>query len=260
MLIHDTLPTKLLPQKSVPYTIILPKVCHYTLFWLHGYQERSAHILAQSNFEQLAEIHGIAVILPDLPDTYYLNQPWNHCYTETFFLEEFVASVCAKYHLPHEAEHTAIGGISMGGFGSLLLGSHAADLCPQNSFKKSLFGKIVCISGAFIIDDILIGNPEVIGNFQGNLQHFQNLFGELWSLGDSLERNPELAAKYALQHGYLPKIFMACGTQDMLYKRNVKLRERLRDFGADICWSEHKGTHDWEYFHKAVEEAMQWLS
>ena len=90
MLIHNQRFTTSLCDPICTYRIILPKIYDKVLYWLHGFQERSSDIIFKSNFEELAENCRMAIVIPDLPDTYYLDQPWNDCYTEEFFFEEFI--------------------------------------------------------------------------------------------------------------------------------------------------------------------------
>lgn len=257
---NDFLQTNLLNVPGIEYTIILPTTYTKTLYWLHGRLERSKDILSKSNLikkdnpskpnlEELAQKYHVAIIIPDVPDTYYLNQTWNNCYTEDFLIKEFIPFVTEKYHLSSNKEDTFIAGASMGGFGSLLLGSH----------HYEVFGKIVSISGAFIIDDILLGNPEVVGG-PDNFPHFQKLFGDIPSLIDSYERNPEVSALLAIENQKLPPVFMACGTEDLLLiKRNEKLFKKLSNAGADVLWKASNGRHDWKYYNSVLEDVFVWL-
>lgn len=249
MIISDSFTTSLLDTESFQYTVILPPNFSSCLFWLHGYRERSAHILASSHLEALAYQYQIAVILPDLPDTYYFNQPWNHCYTEQCFIYESIPYIRQNYPLPDTPNHTFIAGASMGGFGSLLLGSRYSDI----------FGKIATISGAFIIDDLLIGNPEVTGGSH-NFSHFQNLFGDIPSLDTCTARNPLNTAALALHQKKMPPVFMTCGTNDMLYPRNICLREHLLALGTDLSWLNAQGAHDWKCFDSILESVFSWLT
>lgn len=234
--------------KNMKYVIILPARYEKTLYWLHGYNESIESILEKSKLKFCAEKYHIAIILPHIPsDTYYLNQPWRECYAEDFLTYEFIPHVCEKYKFSDSRENTFIAGASMGGFGSMLIGSHRPDL----------FGKIVAVSGAFIIDDILINNPEVTFN---NIEHFQKLFGDIHSLENSVERNPLRAAIYALEQGKLPPILITCGTKDMLYKRNQKLYQRLTKVGADVTWIEvNYGNHDWNFVNSILEKVFEWM-
>ncbi len=257
MRITDKMTTSCFPpgQNTVEYTLLLPEggspdSCHRLVLWLHGYQERAVQILQHPVLEQLAEHHGLAVAIPDVPDTYYINQPWNCAMTETFLTAEFLPALQEKYALSASRERTAVAGISMGGFGSLLLGSR----------HPELFGQMASISGAFILNDLLIGNPEVIGQWPGALSHFQNLFGDIPTLEEDPERNPEAAALQALTDGKLPPVFLSCGTGDMLYSRNRKLYTSLTAAGIDVTWKETAGSHQWECFEKILPELFAWLA
>ncbi len=253
----DYFETDFIPQSPVACCTLLPSNPKKTLYFLHGNQERYTDILAKSKLEIFAEQYHIAIVIPDFPDNYYQNQTWDlhdmktsntHCYTERFFIEELLPAIQEKYHLPTPKEDTLLAGISMGGFGSLLIGSH----------HPHLFGKIASISGAFIIDDLLDEEHNVIGGIQ-NLWHFYNLFGPIWELKSSTERNPLCAAQKALEQGTLPPIFLSCGTLDMLYKRNQKLYTNLLNLGANVTWSEAIGVHNWDCFGRILKEMINWI-
>lgn len=248
MVIKSELQTSLLPIQTVPYAVVFPTTCVRTLLWLHGYQERSEDLLTHPLFEQLAEIHQAAIVFPDVPDSYYLNQSWNHCYTEDFLIEEFIPYITKQHQLPAARNSMFLAGISMGGFGSLLIGTH----------NPGLFGKIACISGAFILDDLLIGNPEVVGS-SSNINHFRNLFGDIPSLADDSTRNPLCAIEAMEDKQSLPAVFLSCGTEDLLYKRNVRLHHRMQELNHDVSWYEASGNHNWDFFNQAIINLFEWL-
>ena len=252
MRITDSMTTGCFPgeHRTIEYTLILPENCRGLVLWLHGYQERAAAILSHPCMEQLAERFGLAVAIPNVPDTYYMDQPWTECLTETFLTSEFLPSLRTKYPLPACRESTAVCGISMGGFGALLLGSR----------HPECFGRIASMSGAFIIEDLLIGNPEVVGSPSDSLPHFHNLFGDIPTLSGDSARNPEAAALEALAAGFMPPVFLSCGRNDMLYSRNLRLRSCLEEAGAEITWAEADGSHGWECFEKILPDVFGWLA
>lgn len=253
MRITDHIETACFPQgqNTIQYTLLLPESCCRLVLWLHGRKERAAQILTHPVLEQLAEQYSLAVAIPDVPDTFYLDQPWTGCLTETFLCTEFLPALRAKYSLPVSSSCTAVAGVSMGGFGALLLGSH----------HPELFGRIASVSGAYIIDGILIGNEEIVGKSPNAITHFQNLFGDIPSLDGDMNRNPETAALHACSEGTLPPLFLACGKDDaLLYSRNQRLRNRLENAGANVTWSETDGGHSWECYKQILPDVFQWLS
>ena len=136
----------------------------------------------------------------------------------------------------------------MGGFGALLLGCRHPDL----------FGRIASVSGAFIINALLIGNPEITGSSPDALSHFKNLFGDIPTLAADAGRNPESAAQEALEKGMMPPVFLACGKDDMLYSRNLRLYRRLQEAGAQITWGEADGCHSWICYEKILPGMVAW--
>ncbi|MBQ9967940.1 MAG: hypothetical protein IJO88_04380 [Oscillospiraceae bacterium] len=248
MVIKDTLQTKLLPSGEITCAVILPTTCRATLIWLHGYRERSEDLLSHPVFEQMAEIYQTAIVFPDVPDSYYLNQPWNHCYTEDLLIREFIPYITKQYQLPSARDSMSLAGISMGGFGSLLIGAHYPDL----------FGKIACISGAFILDDLMIGDPEVVGS-PSNIGHFKDLFGDIPSLDGDASRHPLYAIEAMENKQALPPVLLSCGTEDLLHKRNVKLYRRMLRSNLDVSWHEASGSHNWGFFHRAILHAFEWI-
>ncbi|MGN1343426.1 MAG: alpha/beta hydrolase [Traorella sp.] len=246
MIIQNTLTTSLLPMKNISYAIILPTTCKYTLLWLHGYQERSFDLLKHPFFEQFACDNQCAIVFPDVPDTYYLNQKWNDCYTEDFLIDEFIPYLSEQYSLP--INQLFLAGISMGGFGSILIGVH----------YPTMFKGIVSISGAFIVNDVMIGNPGVVGSLS-NIDHFRNLFGDIISLSDDPSRNPEFAIQSLENKKVLPPVFLSCGRDDLLYQRNIKLYQMMRGFNFDVTWDEANGGHSWDFFEGTILRAFEWL-
>ena len=253
MRITDRMTTACFPsgRNTIEYTLILPENCRGLILWLHGRLERAAQILQHPVLEQLAQLHHLAVAIPDVPDTYYMDQPWTECFAETFLASEFLPALRAKYPLPDSPSCTAVAGISMGGFGALLLGSRHSEL----------FGRIASVSGAYIIDGILIGNPEIVGKSPDAITYFQNLFGDIPTLDGDRNRNPEAAALYALSERTLPPLFLACGKDDTkLYPRNLSLHDRLKEAGADITWAEADGSHTWDCYEKILPDLFRWLA
>ena len=248
MINKNRIQTALLPERELSYAILRPDICKSTLLWLHGYKERSEELLADPLFKQLAEQYQAAIAFPDVPDAYYLDQWWNDCYTEAFLVREFLPHIAEQYRLPMDRNSLFLGGISMGGFGSLLVGAH----------NPHLFGKIACISGAFILDDVTMGNPEVVGSLS-NISHFKKLFGDIPTLAEDISRNPLRAIEAMENKQTLPPVFLSCGRADLLYQRNAKLYYRLRDLSLDVSWYEAHGDHNWEFFRPAIVHAFRWL-
>ena len=84
---------------------------------------------------------------------------------------ELVAFTRQMFPLSDQREDTFIGGLSMGGFGALRLGS----------YYHETFSRIFCLSGAFVIDDIA-GIKEGYSDDIGDYDCYHHIFGDLEQL------------------------------------------------------------------------------
>ena len=59
--------------------------------------------------------------------------------------------------------------------------------------------------------------------------------------------------------GLKPKLFQACGTEDFLYRDNVRLRDHIQALGLALTYEEHPGTHNWAYWDQTIQHVLRWL-
>lgn len=134
-----------------PTTVGIERV----LVFLHGKlrPERDYSIIERMSqeleLETLAEKYKMAIVIPCLRNCYYIS---TEDYNISLFFSEELNNVINKNIVVEPNRELIIGGISMGGYGSVL--------CAVNS---GIFDKIVSISGSFIQNDVRIGNSEVWG-------------------------------------------------------------------------------------------------
>ena len=58
----------------------------------------------------------------------------------------------------------------------------------------------------------------------------------------------------------LPPLYIACGTEDFLYKANAAFVDELKGLGADITWDAVEGyTHEWRFWDLEVERFLDWI-
>ena len=233
-------------NSCIKYNIVIPKKVLYTVYWLHGYNGNCFEFYENYDIKELSEKYSIAIVTPSVGNNYYIDKD-NICISK-IISKNLVDETRYKYDLPNKRENTFISGVSMGGYGALLIGSKYA----------SVFGKIASISGSFIVDDILIGNPEVVGYNNCGFSYFSDIFGDLSELEFSYNKNPLCAAIKSLKEHKLPNVFLSCGKEDILFKRNEKINKKLIMEGANVKWYPHNGGHNWRDF--AIDETFKWLS
>ena len=137
------------------------------------------------------------------------------------------------------ADETYIMGLSMGGFGAL----RAALAYPEN------FGKTAALSSALIIHKIAAMRPGDVDS-HANYEYYRECFGELSEVLNS-RSNPEVLAKEILSGGgKMPKIYMACGTEDFLLENNRQFHNFLSSENIEHIYLESRGGHDMEFWDK----------
>ena len=140
---------------------------------------------------------------------------------------------------------TGVMGLSMGGFGAL----HTALMFPET------FGVTAALSSALIHNEVA-KMKEGEGNSVANYAYYRECFGDPSKLKESVN-NPEYLAKKLKEEGKkIPKIFMACGTEDFLLEPNRAFHKFLTDTGIDHVYEESEGIHDMKFWSKYAEIFM----
>jgi pimeloyl-ACP methyl ester carboxylesterase len=143
-------------KRNVSLTVILPDDAitgvgvqppYKTLYMLHGYSGEGMVLATYLSLRKHCELKGIAIVLPDGYNSFYIDHPERDENYSRFIGEELVAITRRMFPLSHDREDTYIGGISMGGYGALrtigarmneeTLRSHAAiaeELAEQPDF------------------------------------------------------------------------------------------------------------------------------
>lgn len=136
---------------------------------LHGKTEQEGdscsinNMISGLDLEKLAGKHQLLIVVPYiLKDCYYISTKKFNC--EEFISKELICYIEQKYPSLKNKEKI-LAGISMGGYGSVLIGANT-----------NVFDKIVSISGSFISRDIIIGNHEVWGNRKPNTESARGTF------------------------------------------------------------------------------------
>ena len=131
------------------------------------------------SLQELCDRYHLIIVTPYMKNCYYISSDQYNC--DLFIAEELPEWISARYFLSDDTEYI-LGGISMGGYGAILVGAHT-----------DRFHKIISISGAFITEDIEIGNPEIWGELLPNEESTRNsflfYFLPLTSLHESAKKN-----------------------------------------------------------------------
>jgi len=219
-----------------------------TLYLLHGIMGGHNDWVVNTRVATWAQKHNVAVIMPSGDNSFYVDQEAGHNYYGEFIGHELVEETRKLFPLSLRREDTFIGGLSMGGYGAL-----------RNGLKYyTTFGAIVALSAALIIDHAVASSQEAEWVF-ARRSYFEYVFGDLSKLKGS-DKDPEfLVRRIKEEKGAFPKIYIACGTEDFLIENNRKFRDFLVSEGVEHTYIEDRGFHDWKFWDKYIEKALEWL-
>jgi len=219
------------------------------IYLLHGYSGNRNDWLFRSRIEEWAQKYGYAVVMPDGANRFYLDNDETGELYGAFIGEELVDVTRRMFPLSHKREDTAIAGMSMGGYGAI-----------RNGLKyNEIFGSIIAFSSALITDEVAAMRPGV-GNGMAPYGYYRHTFGDLGKLRES-DKDPKHLAKICKDsNSHIPRLFMACGSEDFLYDRNVDYHEYLETIGYSHEWRVEKGGHDFDFWNKAMLAALEWLT
>lgn len=214
-----------------------------TLYFLPGFSADSTTIMTYLSVRLQSEEHGVAVVIPDGFNSFYIDR------TEIManfgsFIQEIVETTRKLLPLSDKRSDTYIGGISMGGWGSLYHGMKSS----------RLFSKVISFSPA--IDILELANHEVNGFTPA---FFRAYFGT---------EEDYLAGAANLKKAYLeskpedrPELFLCCGKQDSLvYGQVADFHKYLAECGYTHTYVEEDGDHEVFFWERMMKPAFDFLN
>ena len=210
---------------------------HPTLFLLHGLSDDETIWTRRTSIERYAAALGLAVVMPNVHRSFYVNMKHGLRYWD-FVSEELVTKARSFFPLSSRREDTFVAGLSMGGYGALLLGLRKPE---QFAAAASLSGACDMSLGARRSDDYALA-------FGANV----DAAGSEWDLF-------HLARELGAGDRPRPKLYQCCGTEDVLYEENVRFRDHLRKLPFDLSYEEGPGEHEWGYWDRMIQRVLAWL-
>ena len=202
----------------------------------HGWRDRPEdllkHLKVDQVYDELLSRHEVRPAIVILPDVRFSN--FYREYSDRFpfpnyltlVAEEVAGTVSHRYAVPSERQRWAIGGFSFGGYLSLDVGRRFA----------GRFSSVSVISG---------------------------LVDQQWSFWPSQPPPPgPLDSQARGKHtivvpGPVPRLFLACGTDDRMFSGMRDLHAKLSDLGIPHIWLTAPGAHTWKYWSSVLPTMLK---
>ena len=217
------------------------------LVLLHGLTGTDTDWLYGGLAQEMAVQFNLNVFMPTTGNSFYLDKGYAGANWGEYVGSELPEYIRKTFHLDMTADDTIIGGLSMGGYGAL----HTALDYPEN------FGMCIALSSAMIIHEYAAIAKHDRGVVPREMM--QDLFGDPKKV-EASDKNPETQLLKLKEAGAkIPKIYLACGTEDALIGHNRDFAAFLKDNGADYIFEEGPGVHNWRFWNEYLERGLDRL-
>ena len=250
-------------NKDVTYSIYLPsdyntsQRSYPVTYLLHGYGDADDGWIQYGEINRLADeaissgkIPPMIIVTPDGFKSFYINSGDGKMNYEDFFVKELIPHIEKTYKVKSDRKFRGIAGLSMGGYGSLIMSLKHPDL----------FVAAAPLSAAVWTDDDIVNLGEGMYN---------TLFSN--SMGTSLKGKERLTAAWLNNSpfGIIEKktkeelstvrYWIDCGDDDFLTIGNAQLHIALIKKQVPHEFRMRDGAHNWTYWRTGVIDALSFI-
>ncbi|HTY36089.1 MAG TPA: alpha/beta hydrolase family protein [Bacteroidota bacterium] len=214
------------------------------LYLLHGYTGGPEDWLKHSRLQEYARELPLLIVMPDAENSWYINSfTEQNDQFETYLVKDIPQYIQTMYSV--DTTRQAIAGLSMGGYGALMLGLRHP---THYAFLGSLSGAIAFPRGM---------NDTTRPAERALLPSLKKAFGEK-TTGIRNAHDVFLLYRQTSKDS-LPYIYMAIGTQDgyrTFLPANRAFTDLLRTYGAAYEYHETPGGHTWQYWDREIQPLL----
>lgn len=233
------------------FSILLPEgystASRYpVLYLLHGLSGDHHDWTKKSGIQEYARAYKMVIVMPDGENSWYVNAVNDpHERYEDFIIDELPAYVNRHYAI--DTAHQAIAGLSMGGYGSLML-----------SFRHP---------GRFLFAGDLSGALIPMSNIIASIHRAPDGYAEktfMRAFGDEPGKFQDEHDVFLLEQKStpekLPYFYIAVGIQDGyrgFLPAHRALTDSLRVHGAAYEYHEVPGMHHWPFWDREIQPLLR---
>lgn len=210
------------------------------LYLLHGLSDDHTCWWRYTSVERYANERNMILVIPEVQRSFYTDMKYGLPYF-TYVSDELPKKVERLIGITHRRNKTAVAGLSMGGYGALKCGFSRPDFFGYCAGFSS-----VTDSRRISCDFSLVPENQINGVFGSSVTPENDLL----CLAENLA---------GLSREKRPQIYLTCGLDDFLYEDNRLLRSKLDNLKIDYTYEEWPGTHEWGFWDKSVEKAMNFF-
>lgn len=225
------------------------------LYFLHGlfeserrWEERGAKDIVDRLIAAGA-VRPLIIAIPDGGNSFYVNAVDGSAPYEDYLLNDFMPFVESAYRVNADRAHRAISGVSMGGYGALMLAMRHPDLFSSASAHSAML----------LPAPIHELPPRLRASYQSRF--FEAVFGNPINEAYWSRYNPIELARTVRGLDRVAWYF-DCGTEDRygFFQGAAKLHEALEQAGVPHEYHLFPGGHGWAYLRTTLHRSLQFHS
>lgn len=216
------------------------------LILLHGLTGTDTDWLYGGNAQLMAIQYNLNIFMPTTGNSFYLNKGYKGGNYGSFIAEELPEYIRKTFGIEMKRENTIIGGLSMGGYGTI----HTGFSYPERFFA------CIALSSALVINDIAAdAGTEVSDLLDPKMK--RDIFGDPANMiGSDIDPRAQYI-KLKKEGKKAPFLYFAIGTEDNLLEDNRGFRDFLKAEGADFFYEEGPGKHNWQFWNEYIDRGLK---
>lgn len=250
-------------KREVEYSVYLPpdyfisERSYPVLYLLHGYGDNNTAWVQYAEINRQMDeaiekgiVPPMVIIMPDGKTSFFMNTFDGKENYEDFFIKELVPSVETKFRIRKGSRYHAVAGLSMGGYGALLLSMKHPDL----------FGGCVAFSAAVRDDESIVEMPQEsydrsLGARIGRGLKGKERLTKHWYDNSPIKLTETLPVESLKKISY----WIDCGDDDYLSNGNSLLHMAMKKRDIPHEYRVRDGNHNWTYWRTGFVEAVTFL-
>lgn len=252
-------------SKEMEYSIYLPadyetsNRSYPVLYLLHGYSDDEtgwtqfgeAHLIADRAI-QSGETAPMIIVMPDAGVTWYINSHDGKINYEDYFIKEFIPHIDDTYRTRTTKQYRAIAGLSMGGYGTLIMATkHPQLFSSATPLSAGVFEDEAIVNAddrlwKTVLGDIY-GKKELIGKNRLTEHYYKNSILKIIESGNVEELKQV-------------RFYVDCGDDDFLINGNMALHRAMTAKTIPHEFRVRDGVHNWTYWRTALPEVLKFVS
>ena len=250
-------------NKDVHFSIYLPgdytksERAYPVTYLLHGYGDADDGWIQFGEINRLADeaiatgkIPPMIIVTPDGFQSFYINSGDGKTKYEDFFIKELIPHIEKNFKVKSEKRFRGIAGLSMGGFGSLILSLKHPDL----------FAAAAPLSAAVWSDNDIINLDKGMYNTLFAKSMGENLVGKDRLTETYLENSPfNYIQKKTKEELSKVRYWIDCGDDDFLTVGNALLHIELVKKNVPHEFRMRDGGHNWTYWRTGIIDALSFI-